>query len=318
MYKNRYFYNPDTLRFERHQRTLYQKFRRIFIYLLIIVLVAVFLRISFDYYHPSPKLSYYRQKSEILRTAYNVLQSKIAKSELLLTEIQKRDDGVYRSVFDLEPLPGSVRDAGFGGSSELMSGLLNSEGLRMVNNADNKLEILSTKVLVQEWSLKDLYDRAKFHQQLILSKPYIHPICPADSFWLTSSFGYRRDPFSGRRRMHGGIDIAGPVGLKIYATGDGIVINAENSKYGYGKEVIIDHGFGYITRYAHLHNILVEPGQRVKRGTNIGNLGNSGRSTGPHLHYEVIYQGRCQNPFYFFYENLTPEEYTEIINLASN
>lgn len=318
MYKNRYFYNPDSLRFEKAERSLSQKLKRISLYLLIVMLISVLMRTGFEHYRPSPKIDYYRQKNEDLKLAFNQLQNKISRSESLLLEIQKRDDRVYRSVFDLEPVPGSVREAGSGGSGSLMTGLLNYDGLNLVSNTDLRLGILSKKVSVQSWSLTDLLDRAKSHNDLIRCKPAIHPISPADSFWLTSSYGYRKDPFHGYLRMHPGIDLAGPVGLKIYATGDGVVIASETSRYGYGKEVVIDHGFGYMTRYAHLHRIAVNYGQKVKRGQYLGNLGNTGRSTGPHLHYEILHYGKSRNPFYFFYENLSPEEYNKIVNFSSN
>jgi murein DD-endopeptidase MepM/ murein hydrolase activator NlpD len=318
MYKNRYYYNPETLKFEKFERTFYLRLKRVLAYMLIVSLIAVVLRISFEQFAPSPKVKYYQLENKNIKFTYDKLRDKIKKSELLLIEIQKRDDKLYRSVFDLEPLPGSVREAGFGGSFGFTGGILNSDGLEMINSTDTRLEILSNKVLIQSWSLTDLYSRAKYHQKLILAKPFIHPISPADSFWMTSGFGYRKDPFNGSKRMHSGIDLAGPVGLKIYATGDGVVTDAENSKRGYGKEVVIDHGFGYITRYAHLHKITVKAGQKIKRGQNIGNLGSTGRSTGPHLHYEVIYQGRYLNPVYFYYENVSPEEYDRITNLAYN
>jgi murein DD-endopeptidase MepM/ murein hydrolase activator NlpD len=233
-------------------------------------------------------------------------------------ETQRRDDKVYRSIFDLEPIPSSVREAGFGGASGTVSGILNHTGIEMVNNTETKLEILSNKALVQSWSLTDLYKMAKLHQKLILSKPSIQPISPADSFWLTSTFGYRWDPFNGGKRMHAGIDLAGKVGLRVYATGDGVVISAENSRNGYGKEILIDHSFGYVSRYAHLQKINVKIGQKVRRGQYIGNLGNTGRSTGPHLHYEVLLNGRSQNPMYFYFEDLTPEEYRKIVQLSPN
>ena len=136
-------------------------------------------------------------------------------------------------------------------------------------------------------------------------------------FWLTSTYGYRLDPFTHQRTPHLGIDIAGPYGLDVHCTGEGTVITAHVSKYGYGNEVLVDHGFGYVSRYAHLQEILVEPGQQVKRGEVLGTLGSSGRSTGPHLHYEIHYNNKTVNPMYYFYENLSPEEYTELAARAN-
>jgi murein DD-endopeptidase MepM/ murein hydrolase activator NlpD len=285
--------------------------------LLVVILFAVSLRFIIDQFIASPKVNYFKNKNSDLRIAYNILEDRIRKSELFLEEVQRRDDRMYRSVLDLEPLPGSFREAGFGGAGTLYRGMLKPDGIALINNTDTRLEKLSNKVEVQSWSLGDLYIKAKDHQKLLLAKPSMHPISPADSFWMTSTFGYRRDPFSGRRNMHFGIDLAGPVGLKIHATGDGIIVAAENSRNGYGKEVLVDHGFGFMTRYAHLQKITVRNGQKIRRGELLGHLGTSGRSTGPHLHYEVIYRGKNLNPVYFYFENLTGEEYNRIVSLAS-
>ncbi len=318
MYRKKYFFNQQTLRFEKFERTLPKTIRFISVYLSIIILLAIGLRKGFDQVLPSPKVKYYNQKNDNLRNEFQNLEGLITKSELFLQEIQKRDDKLYHSVFNLPPIPSSYREGGYGGSRGVLSELLNNVGFEFVSTTASKLYRLSSKATIQSWSLYDLYNKAKDKRELILSKPSIQPISPADSFWMTSSFGRRWDPFNGGRRMHCGIDLAGQVGLKIYATGDGIVIGAENSRNGYGKEVILDHGFGYLSRYAHLQQISVKTGQKIKRGQFIGNLGNTGRSTGPHLHYEIIYQNKPVNPVYFYYENLNAAEYQEILTQSSN
>ena len=318
MYRNRYYFNPETLRFEKFERTLRQQFRVASVYLGALVIFAIILRIGFDMVVTSPKVNYFNQKNQSLKEDYQRLEEQIAKSELFLQEIQKRDDRLYRSVFDLEPIPNSIREGGYGGSRSTLVGLFSKVGFEIVSNTATKLDKLSSKASIQSSSLHDLNKLAKSAQVLKSSKPSIQPISPADSFWMTSSFGRRKDPFNGGRRMHMGIDLAGRVGLKVFATGDGVVIAAESSKKGYGKEVIISHGFGYLSRYAHLHKISVKRGQKVKRGQLIGNLGSTGRSTGPHLHYEVLHQDKPVNPMYFYYENLTGEEYQEIHANSSN
>ena len=318
MYRNKYYFNHETLRFEKFERTLKQKLGVTSVYLGAMIIVAIILRIGFDSVAPSPKVNYYNQKNQSLKQNYQILEEQITKSELFLQEIQKRDDKVYRSVFDLEPIPNSLREGGYGGSRSTLVGLFSKVGFEIVSNIATKLEKLSSKASIQSWSLNDLSKLAKSAQVLKLSKPSIQPISPTDSFWMTSSFGRRLDPFNKGRRMHMGIDLAGRVGLKVFATGDGVVIAAENSRNGYGKEVIINHGFGYLSRYAHLNKISVNRGQKVKRGQFIGNLGSTGRSTGPHLHYEVLHQDRPVNPMYFFFENLTGEEYQEILANSSN
>jgi murein DD-endopeptidase MepM/ murein hydrolase activator NlpD len=311
MRRKRYFYNRETLRFEKAQKPLREKLRNGLLYFIVLTGLFIGLRLILDKEFKSPKVRYFSERNEDLRKAYSDLNDKIFLAEQFLSQIQKRDDKVYRSVFDLEPIPTSVREAGFGGSDNYYADLY-SENTEFVKTTARKLAELSTKAKVQSISLTDLYSKAKEQQLLVARKPSINPISPADHVWLTSTFGARKDPFSGRRKMHHGIDLAGRVGTKIYASGGGVVEVAEHNRYGYGKEVIIDHGFGYRSIYAHLHDILVSAGDTIKRGQLIGTLGNTGRSTGPHLHYEIRKNDRAVNPMYYFYEDLSIREYTLI------
>jgi murein DD-endopeptidase MepM/ murein hydrolase activator NlpD len=187
----------------------------------------------------------------------------------------------------------------------------------MVLNVSQRIDNISNKVKIQSTSLTDVLEEALNTQEFLACKPSINPISPADPIWLTSTYGYRNDPFTGRRTAHHGIDLAGPEGLDIHCTGAGTVRYAQMNRHGYGKEVVVDHGFGYISRYAHLNDIYVKKGQKVKRGEVLGTLGSTGRSTGPHLHYEIRKDNRAVNPFYFFYENLTSEEYSLLASKAA-
>jgi murein DD-endopeptidase MepM/ murein hydrolase activator NlpD len=212
----------------------------------------------------------------------------------------------------MEPLPTSIREAGTGGAVRYGS-------LQSISNPDlvidvfDKLDKLHTRARIQSSSFADLEEAAVTQQQLLARKPLIQPISPEDRYWLTSTFGYRLDPFTKARRLHQGIDLAGQHGLKIYATGDGVVEEAGFNRHGYGNEVVLDHGFGYESRYAHLQDILVKPGQKVSRGDVIGTLGSSGRSTGPHLHYEIRHNNRAINPMHCYYEDLTPLEFQAMV-----
>ncbi len=317
MFKTKYYLNPETLRFEKVNKSFRKRIGdTLFIMIILLILSAAF-RIGFDHIADSPKVNYFIEKNSELQTAYNELRSQIKSAEGFLYEVEKRDDWLYRSVLDLTPIPPSIREAGSGGS-ENFSDMLLTRSVDYVNETAKYLEKLANKVKIQTISLYDIFQIANMHQELIAGKPSIQPISPVDSFWLTSTYGIRWDPFTKSRRMHQGIDIAGRIGLKIYATGDGIVSEASISRYGYGKEILINHGYGYSSRYAHLHKIIVEPGQRVKRGQLIGLLGSTGRSTGPHLHYEVRLDGKPLHPMYFYYENLSPEEYGEIVAQTEN
>ena len=318
MSKNRYIFNPETLRFEKIERSFSKKIHKFSIYILTIIGIAFVFRVAFDLVVSSPKVNYFGRLNKSLEVSLKEMGKKISDAEVFLKEIQGRDDNIYRSVFMLEPVPGSMREAGIGGSQIILDELIDMGGNELVKETATKLKKLNAKIFIQSSSFSDLFNYARIQKLKNLSKPTIQPMSPVDSFWLTSTFGYRSDPFSGHKRMHAGIDLAGQPGLKVFATGDGVVISAESSMHGYGKEVIVNHGFGYITRYAHLQKIIVKRGQKISRGQLLGTLGNTGRSTGPHLHYEVLFNNKPVNPMYYYFDNLTSEEYAMISQLNSH
>jgi murein DD-endopeptidase MepM/ murein hydrolase activator NlpD len=311
MFGRKYFLNPETLRFERVRLSSKQRFRYSVIITIGLVALAVILRYGFERYYPTPRQVIYEKQNETLRSDYVALNSKLQDVESQLNDLRNRDDRFYRSILNLDPVPASIREAGTGGSVT-HSHLTNLRDPGLVRNVSKKIDKISSKMQIQERSLEDVYREAVTNQQFLACKPSINPISSADPYWLTSTYGYRNDPFTHQRTPHYGIDLAGPYGLDVHCTGDGTVICAHINRYGYGKEVLVDHGFGYVTRYAHLQEILVKKGQKLKRGEVLGSLGSSGRSTGPHLHYEVQKNRRTVNPMYFFYENLSPKEYTQL------
>lgn len=302
---------------EAVRRTPRQKIVRIFIYTGIALFSALSLRIAFESLSSSPKEKIYTQNNESLRNRFRQVEDDLKEKEKQLATLRMRDDLLYRAIFGMEPLSPSVREAGTGGTFRYQS-LLSISDPDEIIDAFNRIDKLSSKAQVQSLSFGDLYEKALNKQKLLASKPSIQPISPEDPFWITSVFGIRRDPFTRLLTGHHGIDLAGPLGLEIHATGDGVVTVAEANRSGYGREVVVSHGFGYTTRYAHLQKILVKPGQRVKRGQVIGTLGSSGRSTGPHLHYEVRLNNAPLNPTYYYYEELTPGEYRQIAERATN
>jgi len=316
MFGRKYRINPDTLLVE--EARLPAK-KRIVIWGISILLVAgtsVGMRILYDQHAKSPRLVYYEKENQELRNEYQALTVELREDEMMLSELRRKDDRLYRSICGMDPLPASIREAGTGGAA-MHTSLKSISEPNVVNDVFDKIDKVLMKARIQSSSFEDLEEVAATKQQLLASKPMIQPISPADRIWLTSTFGYRIDPFTKARRAHYGIDLAGQYGLKIHATGDGVVEVAQHNLYGYGKEVVIDHGFGYESRYAHLLEILVKPGQEVKRGQVVGTLGSSGRSTGPHLHYEITLDGRPINPMYHFYEDLTPREYDLITSRAN-
>jgi len=316
MFGRKYYYNTDSLRIEELKLSPRQRLIRYSMYSVIAVLSAVILRVSVQQFVESPKEKYYSSQNLLLREQFRTVDNQLKEKEAFLSTLRNRDDKLYRAFVELEPLSPTVREAGTGGASRYQS-LNDISDANEIIDAFNRVDKLSSKVQVQSSSFNTVYDKAVDKEKLIASKPSLQPISPADNFWLTSSFGYRKDPFNGHRTSHHGIDLAGQYGLKIYATGDGTVIRSEVNNSGYGREVVISHGYGYSTRYAHLEKILVKEGEKVKRGQLIGLLGSSGRSTGPHLHYEVRLFGSPMNPFNYFFEDLSPSEYGQITASAS-
>lgn len=243
------------------------------------------------------------------------MNDKIDNLDLLLAELEDRDDNIYRMIFEAEPIPSSVRKAGYGGSNRYLAldGYVNSE---MVVNTAKRIDVLSSQLYVQSKSFDEIYDMAKNKSEMLSCIPAIMPVKGTDIYRISSHYGHRTDPFYKVTKFHGGIDFSGPVGTGIYATGDGVVSKVEKNKSGYGNNIIVDHGYGYKTRYAHLHSFSVKKGDKVKRGQEIGKMGNTGKSTAPHLHYEVIKNNKAINPINFFYNDITPEEYDKILELS--
>ncbi len=242
-----------------------------------------------------------------------VMNRQLDGYEDALASLQMRDDDIYRSIFGMHEIPAEVRNAGFGGVNRYayldgmdQSGLLKSTTVRM--------DVLTKKSYVQSKSFDEVAQLSKRAGDMASCIPAIPPINPDKSkYRLSSSFGYRTDPVYGRAARHTGVDFAMPSGNPIYVTGDGVVESVKFEFFGYGNQVVVDHGFGYKTRYAHLKSIGVVEGMKVKRGECIGESGNSGKSTGPHLHYEVIYRGSAVNPSNYYDLSITPEEYATMV-----
>lgn len=245
-----------------------------------------------------------------------MMQSKINDLETVLADIELRDDKLYRPIFELTSIPSMIREAGYGGARqyEELKGLTTSN---LMIETFTKLDKLSRKLYVQSKSFDTVSKLAKNKEKMIAAMPAIQPISLDDFTRISDYFGYRRDPFNGTRRMHNGMDFTGPVGTDIYATGEGVVEEAGYNLYGYGNRVIINHGYGYKTIYAHLHKVKVKAGDKVKRGEVVGTLGNTGRSTGPHLHYEVRLNNNPKNPMNYYFNDITAEQYDEMVEVAA-
>ena len=242
-----------------------------------------------------------------------MLEERLDEQGKVLYDIQMRDNSVYRPIFGMEQIPSDIRNAGFGGVDRYSYLQEYDNGPLLVSSA-MKMDILSKKAYIQSKSFDEVALLAQRAGDMATCVPNINPVdMSGPGVRLASSFGYRFHPIYHRPILHRGIDITGPSGYPIFATGDGVVESVNVSFYGYGNCVVINHGFGYKTRYAHLKSALVAPGQKVSRGDQIARMGNSGLSTGTHLHYEVIYRGNPVNPWNYLTDDLSVEEYSELV-----
>ena len=265
-----------------------------------------------------PKTTLLKKKNAALLSQVEVLGTAIRGYDERLTALQMRDNDIYRTVLGMGSISPEVRDAGFSGANRYLwlDGSDYNAGFR---NAVIRTDMLLKKAYIQSKSYDEVGRLARQAGNMASCVPIIPPVNPDKTkYRLSSRFGARIDPKYNRPAFHHGLDFAAKVGYPVYATGDGTVEMVSLSVHGYGNQIIIDHGFGYKTRYAHLSFVNVAEGMRIKRGENIGNVGNSGKSTGPHLHYEVIYKGRPTNPANYMDLEMTVEEYASMAQVSEN
>ncbi len=316
--QKRYKFNPETLAYEIHKIPARVRFSKGFVMFLLSLMVSVgYYAIYTKYLNlETPKALSLKRENEELATRLELINRRFESANRSLLALQMRDNYVYRPIFGMEEIPQEVRNAGFGGVDRY-SYLKNFEKSGILSKTAYNLDVLYKKAYVQSKSFDDLSLLARNADEMTLCVPAIPPVNIGSSkLRFSSSFGYRRDPFHGDYRMHTGVDISGPVGEPIYATGNGKVVEIGFDFFGYGNFVLIDHGFGYKTRYAHLKSADVTIGRVVKRGDTIGRMGNTGRSKGPHLHYEVIYRNRPVNPLNYYNRDVNEEEFAALINPA--
>ena len=316
MSKIKYYYDTKTLSYKPIESRGIDKFKKFIVYLTSSAILAFFTLLVFFQYFDSPKEK--RLKGEInhLLSQYEIINNDLEKIELVLDDIQKRDDNIYRTIFEADPIPTSIRKQGFGGVNRYkkLSGYSNSD---LIINTTKKIDQLTKQLYLQSKSFDEIIELAKNKSKMLASIPAIQPVANKDLKRMTSGYGYRIHPIYKTRKMHYGMDYSAKVGTEIYATGDGVISKVKRSKRGYGNYVKINHGFGYETLYAHMSKYIVKKGQKVKRGEVIGYVGNTGISTAPHLHYEVRKDNKKINPVNFYFNDLTPEEYEKMLELAS-
>ena len=318
MPKIKYYYDTETCKYERVRTSRWDVFLNVLGFAVLVLVAGICLVIVFDTYFESPKAAKLKKENEELHFYYDMLGKEMGRANEMLNSLQERDNNVYRTIFEAEPIPSSVRSAGVGGVDRYKEILENGlESDELIANTFQRIDQLDRQLYIQTKSYDDLLGLAEDKSDMLASIPAIQPVSNKQLRRLASGFGMRVHPIYKVKVMHPGVDFSAPQGTPVYATGAGKVVEVKTSLSGYGKQVIIDHGFGYRTRYAHLQDFNVKEGQPVERGQGIGLVGNTGTSTAPHLHYEIYREGERVNPIYYFYQDITAEEYEVLVQLAS-
>jgi len=316
MSKVKYYYDPESLSYRKIERKKRNTFKYIMVFLLASALFAFLFVIIAGHYFESPKEKELKRELTNMQLQFDLLNKKMKEAETVLANIEDRDNNIYRVYFEANPIPEEQRRAGFGGINRYkdLEGYDNSS---LIIETNKRLDILQKQIVVQSKSLDEIAILAEEKEKLLAAIPAIQPVSNEDLTRMASGYGMRSDPFTKARKMHWGMDFTAPRGTPIYASGDGVVVRADSGSSGYGKHIRIDHGFGYVSLYAHLYKYNVRKNQKVKRGDLIGFVGSTGRSEAPHLHYEIFKDGNRINPINFYYGSLTAEEFSELLERAS-
>lgn len=316
MKKIKYYYNTNTLRYEKLETPLRVTLLRVLGFISAALVTAIII-VSIAYrYFPSANEKRLLQQNENLRENYFVLQDRTKQIEQQVRNLEKRDNEIYREIFEANPIPDSARAAQLEQQEEIkLVQAMNQFDLE--NSIVSTLNNISSRIHSQEKSYTDIVGFIKNKELLLASTPAIQPVSNKELKRVASGYGYRIDPVYKTVRFHAGLDFTAPQGTPIYATANGTIKTAGNLGNGYGNHVIINHGYGYETLYGHMVRVKSRAGEKIKRGEIIGWVGSTGKSTGPHCHYEVHKNGRPIDPVYFFYNDLTPEQFDQILKMAA-
>lgn len=315
MTKIKYQFNTKSLAVEPVRETLWDKAKR-FLRIVLAGMVFSVIVLSIGYtFMESPKERMLQREIDQFQEVFQEVNGQLELFASVLEDIEHRDDQIYRVIFEAEPLSRTVREAAYGGVDryEQFEGFDNSE---LIASTMKRVDQLARQLVVQSKSYDEVFEMAKDKADMLASIPAIVPI-EKGTQRLVSGYGMRIHPIYKTLRMHSGVDFTAPNGTPIYAPGNGVVKKVERNRHGYGLMIVIDHGYGYETLYAHMSKFEVKRGQQVKRGEVIGYVGNTGVSTAPHLHYEVMRHGKKVNPVNYFFNDLSPEEFEYIIEVAS-
>lgn len=317
MPKVKYQFDTQSLRIEKVQRTHRDRFKHLLSVSAAGMVFAAAIILVVSLFFDSPEEKMLKRENDNYALQIRIMHDRMDQMQQLLDDLSDRDDNIYRVIFEAEPIASSVRKGGYGGIDRYarLEGYHNSE---LIISTAKKLDDIASQLYVQSKSFDEVFELAKNKEKMVASIPAIQPVKLGDIKRISSYFGHRTDPFYKVRKFHPGIDFSAPSGTPIYATGDGRVELVKKSHRGYGNEIIINHGYNYKTIYAHMLKFAVRRGQYVKRGELIGYVGNTGKSTAPHLHYEIRKNGKAVNPIYYFFNDLSPEEFDEVLGLSAN
>ncbi len=317
MKKIKYFYNTNTLRFEKIETPFRVRMLKVFGFVAA-SLVTAFICVNLIYhYFPSANEKKLMDQNKSLKDDYTVLQDKVMQLQQQMDELENRDNTVYRAIFESTPIPDSVRVKTMEKSKEvkLVQGLSENQLIAGIKDQLNKLALRSA---FMDKSYNEITGMVKNKEKLLLAIPAIQPVSNKDLTRVASGFGYRIDPVYKVRKFHAGLDFTAPQGTPIYATADGRIKMAGFDNSGFGNHVIINHGYGYETLYGHMVRVKARSGNTIKRGEVIGYVGSTGKSTGPHCHYEVHRNGQPVDPIYYFYNDVDPAQFDRLQKLAAS
>lgn len=316
MKKTFYTYNKQTQKYEPYRLTIRQVITKTLGRLFIGMGFATICCFLIYMMIGTPSENALRIENSQLQAQYNVISHQLDDALKVMEDLQQRDDNLYRVILQSDPISPYIRKAGYGGTNryEHLEKMANAE---MIIETTQKLDQLNRQLYIQSKSYDEIVQLYKQNDEKLQCIPAIQPVANKDLKYTASGYGRRIDPIYKTVKFHHGMDFSANTGTPVYATGNGIIKSA-GWESGYGLTIEIDHGFDYQTRYAHLNKINVKRGQKIKRGEIIGLVGSTGKSTGPHLHYEVVNKGRKVNPINYYFMDLTAEEYDQMIQMATN
>lgn len=316
MKKIKYYYNTNTLRYEKLETPLRVKLLRVFGFIAAALVTAALIAYVAFRFVGSPQERILQQQNRALRDNYKELEDTLESIQRQMRELEKRDNDVYRAIFEANPIPDSARARELEVKQEIAR-VEKIKDYQLVGSITATINNISSRIAAQKKSYDEVEELVKNKEQLLARTPAIQPVSNKDLNRIASGFGYRIDPVYKTTKFHAGLDFSAPQGTPIYATADGTVSTSGNSGNGYGNHVIINHGYGYETLYGHMVRVKSRVGQAVKRGEVIGWVGSTGKSTGPHCHYEVHKNGEKIDPIYYFYNDLTPEQFDLLLKKAA-